>query len=40
MKLTDITNGKLDRPQWEAKGYELPTYDIAAVRKRTHEAPT
>ena len=40
MKLTDITSGNLDLSQWEAKGYELPTYDIAAVRKRTHEAPT
>lgn len=40
MKLTDITSGNLDVALWEAKGYELPTYDIAAIRKRTHEAPT
>lgn len=40
MKLTDITSRNLDTSQWKAKGYELPTYDIAAVRKRTHETPT
>ncbi len=40
MKLTDITSRNLDPSQWKAKGYELPTYDIAAVRKRTHEMPT
>lgn len=40
MKLTDITSGDLHKEEWEAKGYELPTYDIAAVRKKTHEEPT
>lgn len=40
MKLTDITTGHLDRNAWQAKGYELPTYDISDLRKRTHEAPT
>ena len=40
MKLKDISSGKLNASEWEAKGYELPTYDIEAVRTRTHENPT
>lgn len=40
MKLTDITSGNLHREEWEAKGYELPHFDIAAVREKTHENPT
>ncbi|MBQ4223992.1 MAG: mannitol dehydrogenase family protein, partial [Prevotella sp.] len=40
MKLTDITSGHYDAGEWEAKGYQLPKYDIAAVAKKTHEAPT
>ncbi|MBO4849393.1 MAG: mannitol dehydrogenase family protein [Prevotella sp.] len=40
MKLTDITSGHYDAGEWEAKGYQLPRYDIAAVAKKTHEAPT
>lgn len=40
MKLTDITNNHLDRTVWEAKGYELPTYNINDLRKHTHESPT
>ncbi len=40
MKLTDITSKNFDATEWKAKGYELPTYDIDAVRKRTHESPT
>lgn len=40
MKLKDISSGKLNASEWEAKGYKLPTYDIEAVRTRTHENPT
>lgn len=40
MKLTDITNGKLNAAEWEKKGYQLPKFDIEAVRKKTHDEPT
>lgn len=40
MKLKDIISGKLNASEWEAKGYELPKFDIAAVRKKTHDEPT
>lgn len=40
MKLTDITSRNIDASQWEAKGYQLPTFDIETVRKHTCEAPT
>ncbi len=38
MKLTDIKNGA--SAEWAEKGYELPKYDIEAVKKATHDAPT
>lgn len=40
MKLTDITRGTLNAADWEARGYELPKYDIAAVRRKTYDSPT
>ena len=40
MKLTDILSGNYNAAEWEAKGYELPKFDIAAVAKKTHDAPT
>ncbi len=40
MKLKDILNGQLNTAEWEQKGYELPKFDIQAVREKTHEAPT
>ena len=40
MKLCDIISGKYDASEWEAKGYELPKFDRAAVAKKTHDAPT
>jgi len=40
MKLTDILQPKFDAGEWLTKGYELPQYDIAALRQRTHAAPT
>ncbi len=38
MKLTDIKNGV--GPEWAEKGYELPKFDVAAVRAKTHDEPT
>ncbi len=40
MKLTDITTGRLNAAEWEAKGYELPKFDIKAVREKTAAEPT
>ena len=40
MKLTEITKGGFNAAEWESKGYELPKFDIAAVRRKTHDAPT
>ena len=39
MKLLDIKSGKLNAAEWESKGYELPKFDIEAVRRKTHDAP-
>ena len=38
MKLLDIK--KKNDPQWAQKGYQLPQYDIEAVREKTHREPT
>ena len=40
MKLTDIISGSFDAAQWEAKGYQVPRFDIAKVARKTHENPT
>ncbi|MBQ3631273.1 MAG: mannitol dehydrogenase family protein [Prevotella sp.] len=40
MKLTDILSGQLNAAEWEAKGYELPKFDIAKVREKTAKEPT
>lgn len=40
MKLTDILQPGFNAAEWEAKGYELPKFDIPAVVKKTHEEPT
>ena len=40
MKLKDILNGQLNAAEWESKGYELPKYDIKAVREKTAKEPT
>lgn len=40
MKLTDLFSKNFNAKEWEEKGYELPQYDITAVRKKTHNAPT
>ena len=39
MKLTDIKNGNLSA-EWAEKGYELPKFDIEAVKAKTHAEPT
>ena len=40
MKLTDILNGQYNPAEWEAKGYQLPKFDIKAVREKTRQEPT
>ena len=40
MKLTDLRSGNFNAGEWEAKGYQLPKFDMAAVAKKTHEEPT
>ena len=40
MRLNDILNGQVNAAEWEAKGYELPKFDIQAVRQKTHDNPT
>ena len=35
MKLNDILSGQLNTAEWEAKGYQLPKFDIKAVREKT-----
>ena len=40
MKLHDIFTGNYNAAEWEAKGYELPKFDIKAVREKTAKEPT
>ena len=40
MKLNDIFSGNYDAAAWEAKGYELPKFDIKAIREKTAKEPT
>ena len=40
MKLTDIINEQLNAAEWEQKGYQLPKFDIKAVREKTAKEPT
>ena len=40
MKLKDILSGSVYAAEWEAKGYELPKFDIKAVREKTAKEPT
>ena len=37
MKLSDLKNGISQ--EWKDKGYELPAFDVEAVKKKTYEAP-
>jgi len=40
MKLNDIFSGNFNAAEWEAKGYQLPKFDIKAVREKTASEPT
>ena len=40
MKLNDIISGQYNAAEWEAKGYQLPKFDIKAVREKTAKEPT
>jgi len=40
MKLKEILSGSVNAAEWEAKGYELPKFDIKAVREKTAKEPT
>ena len=40
MKLNDIFTGNFNAAEWEAKGYQLPKFDIKAVRDKTAKEPT
>ena len=40
MKLNDIFSGNYNAAEWEAKGYQLPKFDIKAVREKTAKQPT
>ena len=40
MKLCDICKQDFDPRQWEEKGYQLPKFDLRAVREKTGKAPT
>jgi len=40
MKLNDIFSGNYNAAEWEAKGYELPKFDIQALRQKTAKEPT
>ena len=40
MKLNDILQPNLNTSEWEAKGYQLPKFDMKAVREKTAKEPT
>ncbi|MCR4823931.1 MAG: mannitol dehydrogenase family protein [Bacteroidales bacterium] len=40
MKLTDILSKDFNPAEWEQKGYQLPKFDICAVREKTRKEPT
>ena len=40
MKLNDIVSGNFNAAEWEQKGYQLPKFDIKAVREKTAKEPT
>ncbi len=39
MKLTDILSSSFNAAEWEAKGYQVPKFDINAVREKTAKQP-
>ena len=40
MKLSDISTSSFDSKIWEEKGYQLPQFDLQAVRAKTTAEPT
>ena len=40
MRLTDIFSSNFNPSEWEAKGYQLPKFNIKAVREKTAKKPT
>ena len=40
MRLTTLLKSHYNAAEWENKGYELPRFDIQAVRQKTFEEPT
>ena len=40
MKLNDIFSGNYNAAEWEAKGYQLPKFNIKEVREKTAKQPT
>ena len=40
MKLSDIQAGTYNPQEWADKGYQLPKFDLEAVRAKTHKEPT
>ena len=40
MRLNDIISGNFNAAEWEAKGYELPKFDIKSIREKTAKEPT
>ena len=40
MKLNDIYSGNYNAAEWEQKGYQLPKFNIKAVREKTAKEPT
>lgn len=40
MRLKELLTDNYNAAEWEAKGYELPCFDIKTVRKNTYENPT
>jgi len=40
MRLNDLLSGHFNAAEWEQKGYQLPKFDIKAVREKTAKEPT
>lgn len=40
MKLSEISTSSFDPKVWEEKGYQLPKFDLQAVREKTFREPT
>ena len=40
MKLSEISTSSFDSKVWEEKGYQLPKFDLQAVREKTFREPT